>query len=95
MRYWPEHEFDEWMQNAADIDRARVVWALDLGAEENDKLRQYYPDRSRLAAGARCQTAAAGTVLEWVPASPHSKIPSKIGHTSDSRTVTRWRTLLR
>lgn len=46
VRYWPAHQFDEWIQNAADIDRARVVWALDLGAVENDKLRQYYPDRA-------------------------------------------------
>jgi hypothetical protein len=46
VRYWPKHEFDEWVQNAADIDRARVVWALDLGAEENAKLRSYFPDRT-------------------------------------------------
>jgi hypothetical protein len=46
VRYWPKHQFDEWVQNAADIDRARVVWALDLGPEENAKLRSYYPDRT-------------------------------------------------
>jgi hypothetical protein len=46
VRYWPKHEFDEWVQNAAEIDRARVVWALDLGAAENEKLRQYYADRT-------------------------------------------------
>jgi hypothetical protein len=46
VRYWPAHQFDEWVQNAAEIDRARVVWALDLGAAENEKLRQYYPDRT-------------------------------------------------
>ena len=46
VRYWPAHQFDEWMQNAADIDGARVVWALDLGAAENEKLRQFYPDRT-------------------------------------------------
>jgi hypothetical protein len=46
VRYWPAHQFDEWIQNAADIDRARVVWALDLGAAENEKLRRYYPDRT-------------------------------------------------
>lgn len=47
VRYWPQHIFqDEWVYNAADIDRARVVWARDLGTEENRKLRQYYPNRS-------------------------------------------------
>jgi hypothetical protein len=45
VRYWPAHQFDEWIQNAADIDRARVVWALDLGPAENETLRQYYSDR--------------------------------------------------
>ncbi len=47
VRYWPQHIFqDEWVYNEADIDRARVVWARDLGDAENRKLRQYYPGRS-------------------------------------------------
>ena len=47
VRYWPQHIFqDEWVYNEADIDRARVVWARDLGDDENKKLRQYYPSRS-------------------------------------------------
>ncbi len=45
VRYWPPHRFVEWVHNAADMDGARVVWARDLGAEENEKLRRYYPDR--------------------------------------------------
>ncbi len=45
VRYGPLHPQLEWVANAADIDRARLVWALDLGAEENETLRQYYPDR--------------------------------------------------
>jgi hypothetical protein len=47
VRYSPQHIFqDEWVYNEADIDAARVVWARDLGAEENEKLRQYYPKRT-------------------------------------------------
>ncbi|HUE04796.1 MAG TPA: hypothetical protein VMR62_34915 [Bryobacteraceae bacterium] len=47
VRYWPWHIFqDEWVYNAADIDRARVVWARDLGPAEDEKLRRYYPDRT-------------------------------------------------
>ena len=38
--------FHEWIQNAADIDRARIVWADDLGDAENEKLKRYYPDRT-------------------------------------------------
>ena len=45
VRYGPKHLLQEWVHNAADIDSARVVWANDLGAEENAKLRRYYPDR--------------------------------------------------
>jgi hypothetical protein len=46
VRYGPQHMFHEWIQNAADIDAADVVWAADLGGAENQKLRAYYPSRS-------------------------------------------------
>ena len=46
VRYSPRHIFqDEWVYNQAAIDEARVVWARDLGPDENAKLRDYYPDR--------------------------------------------------
>ncbi|HLK21292.1 MAG TPA: hypothetical protein VKT81_20215, partial [Bryobacteraceae bacterium] len=49
VRYSPRHMFqDEWVYNAADIDGSRVVWARDLGAEENEKLLRYYPGRTAL-----------------------------------------------
>ena len=46
VRYTPQHALAEWVYNAADIDHARVVWARDRGALENEKLRQYYPART-------------------------------------------------
>ena len=46
VRYAPQHQFVEWVHNLADIDDARVVWARDLGAEEDQKLRRYYPART-------------------------------------------------
>ncbi len=46
VRYWPQHTFEEWVHNAADIDAARVVWARDLGHEENEKLLHYYSGRT-------------------------------------------------
>ncbi|HEY1759680.1 MAG TPA: hypothetical protein VGG72_30180 [Bryobacteraceae bacterium] len=46
VRYAPFHPLREWITNAADIDRSKVVWALDLGPEEDSKLRDYYPDRT-------------------------------------------------
>jgi len=46
VRYSPAHVFqDEWVYNGADIDAARIVWARDLGAQENEKLLEYYPGR--------------------------------------------------
>jgi hypothetical protein len=45
VRYWPQRTAREWIQNAADIDRSRVVWAIDLGPGENEILKRYYPDR--------------------------------------------------
>jgi len=45
VRYGPGHAFEEWVYNAADIDSSRIVWARDLGGEENQKLEHYYPDR--------------------------------------------------
>jgi hypothetical protein len=47
VRYYPNHSSaDEWVWNEASIDQARVVWARDLGSDENGKLRQYYRDRT-------------------------------------------------
>ncbi|MEO7142556.1 MAG: hypothetical protein ABI165_03550 [Bryobacteraceae bacterium] len=44
---WPQHIFrDGWINNAATINAARVVWAHDLGPGENEKLLRYYPDRT-------------------------------------------------
>src|SRR5947209_9644172 len=47
VRYWPNHIFqNEWVYNAADIDHARIIWARDLGPEQNEMLRRNYPDRT-------------------------------------------------
>jgi hypothetical protein len=50
VRYtYPPHAFqDEWVYNRADIDGGRVVWARDLGPEEDRKLLEYYPQRKAL-----------------------------------------------
>lgn len=45
VRYFSTHGYHEWVHNAADIDHARVVWALDLGPAQNDDLKRYFPDR--------------------------------------------------
>jgi hypothetical protein len=35
----------EWIFNAADIDRAKIVWARDLGPDKNKQLLDYFSDR--------------------------------------------------
>ncbi len=46
VHYSPHHIFqDEWVYNEADIDHARIVFARDLGREDNAQLVTYYPDR--------------------------------------------------
>ena len=45
VRYSPQHRFEEWIGNAADIDSSKIVWALDLGAAENKRLVSYFPSR--------------------------------------------------
>ncbi len=46
VHYAPGHQFEEWVQNGADIDRSPVVLVHDLGSVENNKLLRYYPDRT-------------------------------------------------
>jgi hypothetical protein len=49
VRYSPRHIFqDEWVYNDASIDSARIIWARDLGPEENNKLLTLFPNRELL-----------------------------------------------
>jgi hypothetical protein len=46
VRYNQYHNSDnEWVSNRADIDRAKVVWARDMGDAENAELIRYFPHR--------------------------------------------------
>ncbi|MBS1877112.1 MAG: hypothetical protein JSU00_28125 [Acidobacteria bacterium] len=40
------YNFFQWIYNEADLDRARIVWARDLGDERNRALLEYYKDRT-------------------------------------------------
>ncbi len=49
VRYAPQHAFqDEWVYNGADIAAERVIWARDLGPQEDLKLIAAYPGRTLL-----------------------------------------------
>jgi hypothetical protein len=46
VRYHANHDpLLDWVYNGADIDRQRVVWARDMGAEKNGELLRYYSNR--------------------------------------------------
>jgi hypothetical protein len=46
VRYIDRHLYiREWVYNEPDIDDAKIVWARDLGAEKNQRLFDYFPDR--------------------------------------------------
>jgi hypothetical protein len=46
VRYRSDHDpLQEWVYNGADIDGSKVVWARDMGPEQNEKLIRYYKGR--------------------------------------------------
>ncbi len=46
VRYASNHDaHGEWVYNAADIDRAKVVWARDMGGQKNQELLNYFNNR--------------------------------------------------
>lgn len=46
VRYRPDHNaLWEWVYNGADIDRQKVIWARDMGSDQNQELLRYYADR--------------------------------------------------
>ncbi len=46
VRYALSHNpHGEWVYNLADIDGARIVWARELGTEQDEKLLSYFKDR--------------------------------------------------
>jgi hypothetical protein len=44
VRYFPGHDIilNEWVFNNADIDASKVVWARDMGSQQNEELLQYF-----------------------------------------------------
>ena len=46
VHYTPSHNVhDDWINNRADIDASKIVWARDMGASQNQVLLKYFKDR--------------------------------------------------
>ena len=46
VRYAPHHApFDDWVYNAADIDKSKIVWARELGTRDSRDLLNYFAGR--------------------------------------------------
>ena len=46
VHYSPSHiPHEDWINNRADIDAAKIVWARDMGDAENAELAEYFKDR--------------------------------------------------
>ncbi len=46
VRYGPEDSpHQDWVNNAADIDGSRVVWAREMDPSRNRRLLEYFRDR--------------------------------------------------
>jgi hypothetical protein len=46
VRYSATHDFRlEWVYNRADIDASKVIWARDMGKEQNAELLKYFQGR--------------------------------------------------
>ena len=44
--YSPDFDLDrEWVYNLSGIDAQKIIWARDMGAEQNRELLNYYPGR--------------------------------------------------
>jgi len=47
VRYTQDHSpLDEWVYNAADIDRSKVIWAREMDPADNLELIRYYKNRT-------------------------------------------------
>lgn len=65
----------EWVYNDADIDRARIVWARDLGPIQNQEVLRYYPDRK---AWLVTPDDAADALWPYDPARSRREVPKPI-----------------
>jgi hypothetical protein len=46
VQYAPNHNYlDEWVYNEADINDSKIVWAHEMGPDDDNELLSYFKDR--------------------------------------------------
>ena len=46
VRYGTNHDpLTDWVYNGADPDHAKIIWARDMSAKQNEEIFRYYKDR--------------------------------------------------
>jgi len=85
VRYGTNHDpLRDWVCNGADVDHAKVVWARDMGAAQNDELLRYYGDRRVWL----LEADANPTQLASYAEQDHPVSRTAIGHPANVRTQT-------
>jgi hypothetical protein len=100
VQYGDAHDPDrEWVYNRADIDRAKVVWARDMGESGNEELVRYFPDRKVWSVKIddfppklrpyeireNRPFLADGTVSQPIATPKHEDLPSNLRYASQGR----------
>ena len=68
VRYGSQHDSREsWVFNRADIDHSKVVWANDMGPEQNQELIDYFKDRQVWLVEPDAMPARISTYLNDMP----------------------------
>ena len=71
VRYDTHEKFmNDWVHNEADIDRARIVWARDMGSAGNAELVRYFSNRTAWIVNAGDHPPR---LLHYVPAADESR----------------------
>jgi hypothetical protein len=71
------HNLFQWIYNGADIDHSRIVWARDMGTEENAKLAEYMAGRQMWMVNPNLEPATYAPYHPVPAASPQTALQSR------------------
>jgi hypothetical protein len=71
------HNLFQWIYNGADIDHSRIVWARDMGTEENARLAEYMAGRQMWMVNPNLEPATYAPYHPVPAASPQTALQSR------------------